>query len=702
MRDREPLALAFVALLAAACGPDPTNDLDNDGYRIWEDCDDANAQVHPYAEEVCDGIDNDCDELIDEEDATDPSAWYMDYDGDGFGSADYALWACDQPRGYIADSSDCDDGDGYNHPEADERCDGVDNDCDDEVDEDDAADASTWYPDADGDGYGDPDSGLVACSQPKGYLDEASDCDDDDASLYPGADEACDRIDNDCDGQIDEDFDADGDGYASADECKDGLDCDDDDANDNPDADERCDGEDNDCDGTIDEELALCGQQILGEGMAKLVGEADGDCAGAALSSGDVDGDGLNDLLIGAWGADGGASASGAAYLLLASGLTKKTGERDLSTAEAVLLGENGSDYAGASVAADGDADGDGYHDLLVGAWGHDGSGSAAGAAYLALGPISGSVSLTQAEAQLLGEQTHDNAGSSLAWAGDLDGDGQHELLIGAPGYPAGEDQGAAYLLYGPQSGARELASDDLLLSGEQAARQLGQAVSGAGDTDGDGFDDLLVGAPGAGESGSLHGAAYLLLGPDGVGRAELSGEGAGDGAGSAVAAAGDVDADGYGDLLVGAADEESGGSAAGAAYLLLGPLSGSTDLAAAQAKLKGEADDDRAGCSVAGLGDIDGDGWDDIAVGAEQESATYSMAGATYLLLGPVSGSLSLADAHGKLQGEAAGDRAGRAISPSGDLDADGFADFLVGATYEDAGGSSAGAAYLLLGERM
>ena len=243
-----------------------------------DDCDDADADVHPDATEVCnDGVDDDCDGLADaDDDSLDTSTnvtWYADTDGDGYGDADVTLASCDQPSGYLADDTDCDDGDGTIHPDAEELCDGVDNDCDTETDEDDASDATTWYADTDGDGYGDADASLTACDQPSGYEDDAEDCDDTNGEVNPAATEVCDDQDNDCDTETDEDdasdaatwyADADGDGYGvdsdnlvSCDQPSGyesaGGDCNDDATAVNPDATEVCDDIDNDCDELIDD-----------------------------------------------------------------------------------------------------------------------------------------------------------------------------------------------------------------------------------------------------------------------------------------------------------------------------------------------------------------------------------------------------------------------------------------------------------------
>jgi hypothetical protein len=198
-------------------------DFDSDGYGGWrlslwactqpsnyvdnrDDCDDGDASSYPGADEYCDGADNDCDGDVDEAGALDEATWYADSDGDGYGDASSTQDACNQPSGYVSDATDCDDSDAVINPGVAELCNGVDDDCDGAVDEDSAADATTWYADADGDSYGDPGVATTACSQPAGTVMDASDCDDSDASINPAAAEICDYIDNNCDGSDDEGY----------------------------------------------------------------------------------------------------------------------------------------------------------------------------------------------------------------------------------------------------------------------------------------------------------------------------------------------------------------------------------------------------------------------------------------------------------------------------------------------------------------
>ena len=241
------------------------------------DCDDSDAEVYPGAVETCNGIDDDCDDVIDEPDASDALTWYADSDGDGYGDLATSTLACDATTGWVSDATDCDDTDPDQYPGADEYCNGEDDDCDASVDEDDAQDAPIWHVDADGDTYGTNTSVITACNQPSGYVLDDSDCDDTDSAINPGADEICNGVDDDCDEFIDGDesvdagtwyADDDGDGYGNDDtaytECNQptdtvaiGGDCDDTDSAINPDATEVCDGVDNDCDPSNDYDVIV-------------------------------------------------------------------------------------------------------------------------------------------------------------------------------------------------------------------------------------------------------------------------------------------------------------------------------------------------------------------------------------------------------------------------------------------------------------
>ena len=266
-------------------GQTTPTDADGDGFSEADDCDDADATIHPDAAEICDGVDNDCDDLVDDaDDDVDVSGggtWYTDADADGFGAAEGIIEACAQPDGAVDNADDCDDATADVNPDATEICDDadVDEDCSGDADDADAGvdttTQTTVYADADADGHGDlADAGTLTCEPASDAVTDNTDCDDADASIHPGATETVgDEVDQDCDGTETCYVDADDDGYrpdttstvASADtDCLDSgeavaadpaTDCDDADASIHPAATEVCDGSDTDedCNGAADD-----------------------------------------------------------------------------------------------------------------------------------------------------------------------------------------------------------------------------------------------------------------------------------------------------------------------------------------------------------------------------------------------------------------------------------------------------------------
>ncbi|MFM7200225.1 MAG: putative metal-binding motif-containing protein [Myxococcota bacterium] len=208
--------LGLLLLLSGGCAIHWEPDSDGDGFPDRRDCLPLDADTHPEATERCDGMDNDCDGQIDDADLDqlpdNARPFYRDADLDGAGDPSTSVLACVCPGGYVFNNADCSDDDAQRHPGAAELCDELDNNCDglsDDADEDSPPiDASPWYRDADQDGYGTGLDVVLACQQPPGYVSLHSsllDCADTDPTVYPGAYEICDHMDNDCDGEIDDD-----------------------------------------------------------------------------------------------------------------------------------------------------------------------------------------------------------------------------------------------------------------------------------------------------------------------------------------------------------------------------------------------------------------------------------------------------------------------------------------------------------------
>lgn len=588
----------------------------------------------------------------------DTTYWYLDADNDTYGNPNTLFPGCNPPSGYISQSGDCDDSDPSQYPGADEYCNTEDDNCDGIIDEPTAVDVNLWYADSDGDGYGDPSTMSISCDPPStvGYVTEPGDCDDTSISVNPDAIEVCeDGIDNDC---VDGDLS---------------------------------------CQITVD----------LANADTKLYGNFDYDHAGFAVSSaGDVNGDGLDDFMVGAYGNDISGNAAGIVYVMTAP---VNTGTVNLSTAAtATIYGENTRDYAGYDIAPAGDMNGDNLADVLVSAYGENTGDVDAGATYLLLAPFSGDIDLIDAQAKFTGIDFEEYSGNAIAGNGDFNGDGTPDIAIGAyADDTSANDAGAVYLVHGSSalSGTYSLSTADAKFLGENGGDFAGYDVAFVGDTDGDGFDDLLIGAYGEDTNGNAAGVSYLVNGNQtGIMNLQLSnaiirGEGSFHFAGQAVSSAGDFNNDGYPDLLIGSSGEDTNGNNTGAAYVLFSPVSGFQTLANAEVKFTGEASLHYAGRSVSSAGDTNADGYDDLIIGAPGETTGGTAAGAAYIVLGPETGTVSIENTYAKAFGEADGDNTGWSVSAIGDIDGDGKTDLITGAYKESSFGFEVGAAYILLG---
>ncbi|EDZ47019.1 integrins alpha chain [Rhodobacterales bacterium Y4I] len=429
------------------------------------------------------------------------------------------------------------------------------------------------------------------------------------------------------------------------------------------------------------------------------------------------------------------------------SGIGALTGQTLPETFGSVFRGIDGADFSGFSVSSAGDVNGDGFYDVIIGAFGADPNGDmTAGESYLVFGAADGfdaSFDLSSLDGSngfaLKGIDPDDNSGRAVSTAGDINGDGFDDILIGALGAdPNGNFRaGESYLVFGAAGGfdaSLDLASlngsDGFTLSGIDILDWSAGSVSSAGDINGDGYWDFLIGALGGTPSGNVRaGESYVVFGGaggfdarldlaalDGNNGFTLNGIDPDDFSGSSVSYAGDVNGDGYDDVLIGAhRAAQNGGSEAGESYLVFGSAGGfdaRLDLASLDGSngfvLNGIDGFDRSGMSVSSAGDLNGDGYDDILLGAYGGDPNGSdSAGESYLVFGAAGGfdaSLNLSSLDGSngftLNGIDSADRSGWSVSSAGDTNGDGFDDVLIGAYSADPNGNvRAGESYLILG---
>ncbi|VVH65538.1 Flagellar hook-length control protein FliK, partial [uncultured Gammaproteobacteria bacterium] len=418
-----------------------------------------------------------------------------------------------------------------------------------------------------------------------------------------------------------------------------------------------------------------------GTGGFVINGESAGDSSGYSVSSaGDVNGDGLDDLIVGAWSADPNSKLNaGKSYIVF--GKQNNTDAINLlaiasgtSTGGFVVNGESASDYSGWSVSSAGDVNGDGLDDLIVGAYQADPSNkSNAGKSYVVFGKQDNTaINLSAIVAGtggfvINGESENDDSGFSVSSAGDVNGDGLDDLIVSArKADPSSQSNaGKSYVVFGKQDNtdaielsaiAAGTSTDGFVINGESAGDESGYSVSSAGDVNGDGLDDLIVGAYQANPSSQSNaGKSYVVFGKQdntainlsaiaaGAGGFVINGESAYDYSGRAVSSAGDVNGDGLDDLIVGAYSvDPSNKSNAGKSYVIFGKQDNTAiNLSAIAAGtggfvINGESADNSSSLSVSSAGDVNGDGLDDLIVGAYQANPSGKPnAGKSYVIFG-------------------------------------------------------------------
>ncbi len=408
----------------------------------------------------------------------------------------------------------------------------------------------------------------------------------------------------------------------------------------------------------------------------RLDGVAAEDWLGFSVSNaGDVNGDGFDDVIVGAPYADPNGDSSGSSYVVFgkASGFSATM---DLSS----LDGSNGFrldgvavlDRSGWSVSNAGDVNGDGFDDVIVGAWYADPNGSYSGSSYVVFGKASG-FSATMDLSSLDGSNgfrldgaAYDFSGDSVSTAGDVNGDGFDDVIVGAfRAEPNGFRSGSSYVVFGKASGfdaTMDLSSLDgsngFRLDGVAERDNSGRSVSNAGDVNGDGFNDVIVGAYRAdpnGYNGYNSGSSYVVFGKasgfsatmdlsslDGSNGFRLDGVTAFDATGWSVSNAGDVNGDGFDDVIVGADGADPNGDSSGSSYVVFGKASGfsaTLELSSLDDsngfRLDGVTAFDNLGYSVSTAGDVNGDGFDDLIVGAPGADVNGEASGSSYIIFG-------------------------------------------------------------------
>jgi len=384
----------------------------------------------------------------------------------------------------------------------------------------------------------------------------------------------------------------------------------------------------------------------------------------AVASAGDFNGDGWPDFVVGAPFASGGGASRGEAWLYWGGpGLD--------ATADLVLRGEANYDQFGQSARGCGDVNGDGWNDLVVGAPNNDAVGNNSGRAYVFFG---GPAADATADLVLTGEAANDQFGWSVAGPGDLDGGGP-EFVVGAPG--AQSAAGRAYVYHG---GAALDAVVDVIIQGPAGVR-LGWFMDGAGDFDADGWPDLLIGANFSLNAWLYRGGAAF----DGVADYTFTGEVFDDRFGYGLGRAGDFNGDGYDDIIIGGMHNDTGGYDAGRAYLYYG---GPTPNTVADLIFTGTDYRGIFGRTVAGAGDLNADGYDDLLIGAPTPDFAGLGPGRMFVFLGgdPLGAHPPDNVADLTITGENESDRLGAQLAMVGDLNGDGRDEFAVGANLYDA----------------
>ena len=461
----------------------------------------------------------------------------------------------------------------------------------------------------------------------------------------------------------------------------------------------------------------------LSNASATFLGEAAEDQFGISLSAvGDINNDGYDDIVISADSNDDGGSNSGKLYVFFgrASGWS---GIFNVSNANASFYGERAGNGLGLGASVDlGDVNGDGYDDIVAGAYAFTGNVTNQGKTYVIFGKSNG-WSLNQnissvANASFLGQNILDASGIAVSSSGDINNDGYNDIIIGAMfSSDSAANAGKVHLIFGKSSNWSQnisLNNANASFLGESGTDLFGAAVDSV-DVNGDDFDDLILTTQNNDEGGSGAGQVYIVFGRNsgwlkdqGIiseSNATFIGERGGDEISGRNG--GDINNDGYGDILVSSNDNDEGGNDAGQVYVVFGGINNwnidENISSRANASFIGAYSETHLGSGInRNPKDINGDGIIDLFI-STQLNQNSNEAGEAYLIYGRASSSFWIMDRNisevldASFIGENSGDRSGISVS-GGDVNGDGFTDVLIGAYFNDDSGNNSGKAYLII----